>query len=246
MGVITWKHNRSKKRHLILLIGMLCAWDNTAAENVDALIVEEEGGYDDNISQHLLDQIRTAIKHECEGQLFSIVLDYPDILQRLPRHARITSCSRTGKNRLQVFVKGMKKPIGAKIEFLARIPVLNKPLSPHHVIERDDITFATIPLDHLNGAYALRMDDLLGKQAAHKPIHPMQPIPLREVRAPIIVKRESLLKLSYQVGNIHLSAMGKATRDASLGERITFETGKDKKKRIDALIIAPDQAIVHH
>lgn len=250
MGIMCWRYNgvyqKKKDFFIVLLTMLLCGYPDAIAWNVDSLIVEESQEQEEDEPQHVLEQIRAAIKHEFDGQLFSIALDYPNVLHHLPRHARVISCATMSKNRLQVFIKGMKKPIGAKIEFLARVPVLNKPLSSHHVIERDDITFVTLPLSHLNGAYAMRIDDLLGKQASHKPIHPMQPIPMNDVRAPIIVKRESLLKLSYHVGNIHLSSMGKATRDASLGERITFETGKDKKKRIDALIIAPDQAVIQH
>ena len=136
-------------------------------------------------------------------------------------------------------IKNMAKPVSVRIDVMVDIPVLNKPLSPSHIIQAEDITTMKVPIGNLHGHYALRTDDLLGKQSKHKLLMARAPLQINDLMAPIIIRRDGLVRVIYRSGNLSIATQAKALKDGAFGQRITLETTGKAKKIIEATVLDP-------
>ncbi|MBX9977432.1 MAG: flagellar basal body P-ring formation chaperone FlgA [Alphaproteobacteria bacterium] len=191
------------------------------------------------------ENIKRYAEKDYPGQDLSIIFDYPDTLKKVPNHPTITTYKNLGQGRIQIRVKDVSDPISAKIDFLVDVPVLNKPLSPSHLIEASDIVMTKVGLASLNGSYALHVEDLVGKKSRQKVLGAMTPIQTTDLMAPLVIKRDALVRIIYHAGNLSISSQGKALKDGAVGQRVTFEVGKSAKKVIEAVVVDAHTAEIH-
>lgn len=181
------------------------------------------------------------------NQELRIQLDYPNQATTVPSDINITQFEEQD-GRFKAWLLGHPQPITGRVHFRVSIPVLNKPLSPQHIIERDDITFIPVDVSTLKDGVALRGEDVLGKQPKHKILTVMSPIYMRDVSAPAVVKRGEMIRIVYQVGGMSISSTGCAKGDGAIGDRIAFDMQNGRKKQVDAVIADAHTAFIrtHH
>lgn len=145
---------------------------------------------------------------------------------------------------------GESATITGKIEWLANIPVVLRPISPNDVVNASDVGMQGYPLDDLHANTVLDAKDLIGKSAANTVIKPNLPVEFHALKNPLIVKRGGIVEVVYRKGNLSVSTKASATQDLAMGDTGTFETLKttDNKlvKRLAAQVVGPSSAEIIH
>ncbi len=184
------------------------------------------------------EEAKNHVKNDYPGQEIQLVFDHLQPLRKLLEENRdLTSYKNLGQGRVQFTAKGMDKPLTAKVNFLVSVPVLNKPLSPHHVIQADDVVLMKVLLSSLKGSYVFRAEELIGKQSRQKVLGVLTPIQTTDIIAPIAVKREGITRILYRTGNLTLITRARALKDGAVGQRIIFETMGNVKKVLEATVV---------
>jgi|GEM_PF-4329721 len=191
-----------------------------------------------------LEKATALVQKDFLGQEVRLSLDYPERLQHLKGHEEIIDYKNLGQGRVQFRLVGDEKPITAKVDILIAVPVLSKPVSSASVIEESDLVLQKMPASQINGSPILKAQDLIGKKPKGKVIPAMTTIQAGDIEAPIVIKRDSLVRLFYSVGTLELTAQVKALKDGAAGQRITFETTGKIKKQIDAVVVDSNRAEV--
>lgn len=133
-----------------------------------------------------------------------------------------------------------------KIEWLADIPVLLRPIGADDIINVSDIGYQSYPIDQLNARVAMDPNDLVGKVSAHAIIKPGLPVERSLLKNPIIIKKGELVNIVYRSQCLVVNAKARATQDLACGDTGTFETQQDNSKqmikKISAKVTGPSAA----
>lgn len=175
-------------------------------------------------------------------QDIDLVFDYPPSLNTTTAPNLLDYHEEQG--RFRATLSGVNKPITGRVRIMISLPVLNKPVSAQHTIQSDDITSIRIDSSTLKDDHAVRATDLVGKQPRHKTLSVMQPISMRDVMAPRIVKHDQVMRVVYQDGTLKMSTLAKARKDASVGDSIAFSLLNGRKKHIEATVVDADTAYI--
>lgn len=144
------------------------------------------------------------------------------------------------------FKSGNRFTFSGKIEWLANIPVLLRPIGADDTINVSDVGYQAYPIDHLNATVVMDAQELIGKTAAHAIVKPGLPVEKSLLKNPIIIKRGELVDIFYRSQCLLVSAKAKATQDLACGDTGTFETQQDNSrqamKRISAKVVGPSTA----
>ena len=119
-------------------------------------------------------------------------------------------------------------------------PVLIEPVARGEEIAEDNIAFLQTA-DVLPADVALTLDDLAGKEARRN-LGAGAPLRRSDVVAPILVKRNALVTVSYERPGVVLTQTGVAQVAGSQGEVIDIETASGRIVR--AVVIGRDRARV--
>ncbi len=136
-----------------------------------------------------------------------------------------------------------------KIEWLANIPTLLKPLGSNDTINLSDITHQMYPVDQLTAMVVMDANELIGKAAAHNIIKPGLPIERSQLKNPTIVKKGEMVNVVYRSQCLIVSAKAQATQDLACGDTGVFETQQNDlkhAKKISAKVVGPSTAEIIH
>lgn len=133
--------------------------------------------------------------------------------------------------------------IRGKVTKLVDIPVLNKTIRNGDVITSRDIEWETYPERKLNPSIILSEEALIGKTPSLR-VQPNKVIRVRDVEAPILVKKGKAVNLIYQTEYMQLQAIGLALEDGRMGDSIRIENTKSKKV-ISAIVQDKGLAVVN-
>jgi len=144
------------------------------------------------------------------------------------------------------FKSGNQFTFSGKIEWLANIPVLLRPIGADDTVNISDIGYQSYPVDQLNAMVVMDAQDLIGKTAARAIVKPGLPVERSLLKNPIIIKRGELVDIFYRSQCLLVSAKAKATQDLACGDTGTFETQQDNSmqaiKKISAKVVGPSTA----
>ena len=189
------------------------------------------------IAENFAEKATRACQKDFEGQEIRLAFDYPERLQKLSDLDEIIDYKNLSDGRVQFLVKGDSRPLTAKVDIMTTIPVFARPISPSSIIGEDDIAFVKVASSKIQGSAVLKKEELVGKKPRNKIIQAMVPIQGTDIETPIAVKRDSLVKLIYVMGNLQLTTQAKALKDGAVGQRAPFETTGKVKKQLDAVIL---------
>jgi len=125
--------------------------------------------------------------------------------------------------------------ISGQISDTIEIPILVSPMRSGEVITERNIDFIEINSKKLNSQMIFKSEDLIGK-TPRRLIRSYTPIKNREVLEPIIVKKNTLVKMIYHNNNIHVSTKGKALENGAKGDIINV-MNTSSKRTIQAEVI---------
>lgn len=111
------------------------------------------------------------------------------------------------------------------------VPVLVQQTRPGSIISVGDIGWMEMREDRLNRDHARDIEALIG-QEPRRVIRPDQPISLRDLREPLMVKRGAQVAMVLETGTMTLTAKGRALEDGAIGDVI--RVANDTSSRIVA------------
>lgn len=138
---------------------------------------------------------------------------------------------------------GQIKKVSGKIKKFMMIPVLAEPIGQHAVINESNIRFSRFSDEQVNANMAFRKEDIVGKIL--KPGRSLlvdKPLQLTDLEMPILIKKGEEVRIKYVDRFFEISIAAVAKNNGYAGEKISFEVGAEKKKTIQATVLASGQA----
>lgn len=133
-----------------------------------------------------------------------------------------------------------------KIEWLAHIPVLLRPIGTGEIINVSDVGYQTYPVDQLNSRIVMDASDLVGKTSSSSIVKPGLPVERSILKNPIIIKKGEVVDVVYRSQHLLVSAKARSTQDLASGDTGTFETQgehtKQAMRKISAKVVGPSTA----
>ena len=132
--------------------------------------------------------------------------------------------------------------VSGKVSKTAEIPVLNRRLGTTEVISSRDISWIDVRADQLSGDVATSADQLIGR-APRRAIGENAPIRVRDVQAPVVVKRGDMVTMTLKTPAMVLTAQGRALADGAAGDTVrVINTGSSRT--VEATVSGPNQVTV--
>lgn len=125
-------------------------------------------------------------------------------------------------------------PISGRYQEMISLPVLKRQLRRGDTISEDDIEVQDFPITRIRGEVVTQAEALLG-QSPVRSLSPDRPIRTHEVAGPVLVKKESLVKVQYIIPGMEITSNGQALEDGSEGSIIAVRN-MDSKKVVHAIV----------
>ncbi len=164
------------------------------------------------------------------GEL-SVLLDNPGIALHLPTSAEPSMAltgfrhdPSSGRFKALLVAPATGTPLaratvtGRAIE-VVEVPVLARRLGPAQVISGQDLDWLRLPAHRVAANIARDQEELIGK-SPRRAIRPGQPVRVSDLRAPVLVPKNSLVLLRLETDRMTLTVQGRATEDGAAGEII--------------------------
>lgn len=161
----------------------------------------------------------------------SILLDNPGIQMVLPVEAESSlalsglafdPASRRFTAHLVAPAKGpvlAKAVVTGRAIMMTEAPVLRRTVAAGDVIGADDIAWLRVPADRVGRNVITDSGDIVG-QTPRRTLPVDQLIRAGDLRAPVIVSKNSLVTIKLQTAKMRLTAQGRAMEDGATGEVI--------------------------
>ncbi|HXY99730.1 MAG TPA: flagellar basal body P-ring formation chaperone FlgA [Stellaceae bacterium] len=127
-----------------------------------------------------------------------------------------------------------RQRITGRLVRMARLMVLNRPVTPGDVIAQRDIEAMELPADRAGPDALTEARELVGKTPRH-PLQAHQPLHAFDVQTPVIVHKDDLVTIVLETPSLRLSTQGKALEDGGLGATIHVANTKSNRV-IDATV----------
>ena len=132
--------------------------------------------------------------------------------------------------------------ISGQVTVLAEMPVLRDMVRRGQLVTPDLVDHQLLPAQRLASGMVVDVADLVG-QAARRTLHPGRPVRTADLMPPIVVPKNKLVRMVYEVGALRLTARGRALGDGGAGAMIKV-LNVDSKRTVDAIIIDNDTVAV--
>jgi flagellar basal body P-ring formation protein FlgA len=182
-----------------------------------------------------------AVRERANGNAMEVVIDGGDIEFALPtdipatmivqnlqvdtttqRFAAILTIPAEGPTMIQHRVTGSVYPV-------AEIPVLARALPAGETVQDGDVTWSQIRIDRLVGNVVTDLSQLVG-MTTRRPVRAGQILRASDLVMTPTVRKNSLVTLSLQTGQMVLTVMGRVLEDAPLGKAVRVVNINSKKE----------------
>jgi flagella basal body P-ring formation protein FlgA len=126
-------------------------------------------------------------------------------------------------------------PLSGQVTAMAEVPVLRDMVTRGQLVGQELIDYALVPANRLAGGIVVDVADLVG-QAARRTLHPGRPIRSADLMPPIVVAKNKLVSMVYEVGALHLTARGRTLTEGGAGAVIKV-LNIDSNRTVDALVV---------
>jgi len=170
----------------------------------------------------------------------SLVLDQPGLQLNLPMDAEptmaiagLTHDPTSGRFTAIVLAPATGTPlakatISGRAVTMTDVPVLRRRIEPGEVIRADDIEWTSARTDRLGRDVIVDAQDLVGK-SPRRPMRPGDPLMGSELRAPVMVAKNSLITIRLETPRLSLTAQGRALEPGAAGDAIRVVNTKSNK-----------------
>jgi len=126
-------------------------------------------------------------------------------------------------------------PLSGQVTAMAEVPVLRDMVTRGQLVNQELIDYVLQPANRLAGGIVVDAADLVGK-AARRTLHPGRPIRSADLMPPIVVAKNKLVSMVYEVGALRLTARGRTLTDGG-AEAVIKVLNIDSNRTVDALVI---------
>jgi flagella basal body P-ring formation protein FlgA len=138
---------------------------------------------------------------------------------------------------------GVIKKVSGNIKKFMMLPVLSAPVGQKTAITESNISYVRFSDDQVNAGMALRKEDIVGKfLKAGRSLQFDKPLQLTDLEVPVLIKKGEAVRIKYVDRFFEISIAAIAKSNGCAGEKISFEVGTEKKKIIQATVLASGQA----
>jgi len=125
--------------------------------------------------------------------------------------------------------------LSGQVTAMAEVPVLRDMVTRGQLVNQELIDYALLPANRLGGGIVLDAADLVG-QAARRTLHPGRPVRSADLMAPIVLPKNKLVAMVYEVGALRLTARGRTLTEGGAGAVIKV-LNIDSNRTVDALVV---------
>ncbi|MBY0355614.1 MAG: flagellar basal body P-ring formation chaperone FlgA [Rickettsiales bacterium] len=133
-------------------------------------------------------------------------------------------------------------PVSGRYEATQRVPVLTQRLSHGETIGAQHITMKEFPASKVRQDVVLEEDLMIGK-TPRRTISVSRPIRSDELQEPDMVKKGSMLKMTYQTPYMEISATGQALENGANGQTIRVQN-TDSHGTVYGVVVSADEVQV--
>lgn len=138
---------------------------------------------------------------------------------------------------------GVIKKISGNVKRFMMLPVLSAPVGQKTAITESNISYVRFSDDQVNAGMALRKEDIVGKfLKAGRSLQFDKPLQMTDLEVPVLIKKGESVRIKYVDRFFEISIAAVAKSNGCAGEKISFEVGSEKKKTIQATVLASGQA----
>ena len=113
---------------------------------------------------------------------------------------------------------------------------------PGDLIGKDDIRMQLVRADFVGPNAVTTPEQLIGK-SARRVLLSGKPLNTSDIREPRLVRRNSMVVMTYRTSNLMITAHGKARENGTAGETIQVQNANSGKV-VDAVVTGPDTVAV--
>ena len=121
-----------------------------------------------------------------------------------------------------------KATISGRAVTMTEVPVLRRRIEPGEVIRAEDIEWSSARADRIGRDIIIDAENLVG-MSTRRPIRPGDPVLASELRAPVVVAKNSLITIRLETERMTLTAQGRAMEAGSSGDVIRVMNTKSNK-----------------
>jgi flagella basal body P-ring formation protein FlgA len=126
-------------------------------------------------------------------------------------------------------------PIAGRIHEQVTLPALGRRVAPGDLIEERDLVWVKVRADQVGPQTLTEVDQILGL-SPRRTLPPNRPLTTAEIESPIMVKKNSIVTMTFRHPGMELTAKAKATANGTLGETIrVINTASNKP--VDAVVV---------
>lgn len=125
---------------------------------------------------------------------------------------------------------------------MTEVLTYNRSLSSGDIIEAEDLTYSQVLVQAVPSDAPRSADDVIGL-SVKRPLRTGQAVSARDLLAPLVIRRDDLVQVTYRDGSIILSLEAKAMANAAVGELVTLQNTSSKKS-IEAVATGPGKALI--
>ena len=191
-----------------------------------------------------------ALAAKGAGDKLAILLDTGEqqhVLSALPAGAVLAvdtlefdAGTRRFTARLTDAANGQRYAVSGRAIQMIKVPVPTRRIAEGDTIRPEDIDYVDQRADQLRSDAVLKPALLTGK-VAKRQLEASQPVQLRFLGQPIIIKRGDRVTMVVRNGGIFLTADGRAEADAGLGEIVRL-TNSATNKQLEGIATGPGTA----
>lgn len=120
------------------------------------------------------------------------------------------------------------------------VPVLSRRVSAGDAIRASDIDFVRLPVKRIAPNMITDQARLIG-MTPRRSIRTNAPVRINEVEMPMVITKNDLVTIHYNVGAMSLATRGRAVNDAGIGELVTLVNDRSGQK-VQAIVMGPNSA----
>lgn len=127
-------------------------------------------------------------------------------------------------------------PIAGRFEEVVSLPVLKRQLQSGNTIAEDDVEMKDFAVSRVRGEVVTEKERLVG-QTPVRTLSSSRPVRLHEISGPVLVKKDSAVRMIYAIPGMEITGSGIAMEDGSKGKLIAVRN-PDSKKTIHGVVTA--------
>jgi len=125
-----------------------------------------------------------------------------------------------------------------RVQILKTVPVLGRGITKGDIVSALDIDWIELPERELRRNIVMSEEQLIGSEVK-KSLRPGEPVSIRDLRTPLMVKKGKLVTVNYHYAGLALTLTGRALADGSMGATVPI-MNLQSKRTVQAEIVSKD------